>query len=51
MNITLLKALIASVPACVLFSGSSVLFYKGKTVSSFLQLVGSGCLLVVVLTC
>jgi hypothetical protein len=50
MNITLLRALIASVPACTLFSGSLVLFYKRKTVSSCLQLVGSGCLVVVVLT-
>jgi hypothetical protein len=44
MNITLLRALIA------LFSVSLVLFYKGKIVGSFLQLVGSGCLVVVVLT-
>jgi len=50
MNITLLKALVALVPACMLFSGSAVLFTKGKTVCSFLQLLGAGCLGVVVLT-
>jgi hypothetical protein len=47
MNATLLKALIALVPACVLLSGSAVLFFRGKTVYSFLQLLGAGCLVVV----
>ena len=53
MNPGLLKGLVglvALVPACVLFSGSVVLFLKGKSVGSFLQLLGAGCLLVVVLT-
>jgi len=50
MNVTLLKALVALVPACTLFSGSLVLFFRGKTVCSFLQLLGTGCLVVVVLT-
>jgi hypothetical protein len=50
MNVTLLKALVALVPACMLFSSSVVLFFRGKTVSSFLQLLGAGCLVVVVLT-
>ena len=49
MSITLLKPLIALVPASVLLSGSAVLFHKGKTVTSLLQLVGAGCLVVVVL--
>lgn len=35
--------------ACCFF-GSIVLFLRGKTVWSFLQLLGSGCLVVVVLT-
>jgi hypothetical protein len=43
-----LKALIALVPACMLFFGSIVLFFRRKTVYPFLQLLGSGCLLVVV---
>ena len=50
MNGLLLKALIALVPACVLLFGSVVLFLRGKTVSSFLQLLGAGCLVLVVLT-
>ena len=50
MNVTLLKALVALVPASMLFSGSVVLFLRGKTVGSFFQLLGSGCLVLVVLT-
>jgi hypothetical protein len=50
MNVTLLKALVALVPACMLFSGSMVLSLRGKTVSCFLQLLGAGCLVLVVLT-
>jgi len=37
-------------PASALLSGSAVLFYKSKTVSSLLQLVGAGCIVLVVLT-
>jgi hypothetical protein len=40
----------ALVPTGMLFSGSVVLFLRGKTVGSFLQLLGAGCLVVVVLT-
>jgi len=50
MNAASLKALIALVPAGMLFSGSVVLFLRGKTVWSFLQLLGAWCLVVVVLT-
>ena len=50
MNVTLIKALVALVPAGMLLSGSVVLFVRGKTVWSFLQLLGAGCLVVVVLT-
>ncbi len=50
MNAALLKGLVALVPACMLFSGSVVLFFRGKTVCSLLQLLGAGCLVVVVLT-
>lgn len=50
MNGALLKALVALVPAGMLFSGSLVLFFRVKTVSSFLLLLGAGCLGVVVLT-
>ncbi len=50
MNITLLKALVALLPAGMLFCGSIVLFSRGKSVGSFLQLLGAGCLVAVVLT-
>jgi len=50
MNVTLLKALVALMPAGMLFSGSVVLCLRGKTVGSFLQLLGAGCLVLVVLT-
>ena len=50
MNVTLLKALVALVPVCLLFFWSVVSFLRGKTVCSFLQLFGAGCLVVVVLT-
>jgi hypothetical protein len=48
MNITLLKALAALPPVGVLFSGSMILFCARKSASSFLQLFGAGCLVVVV---
>ncbi len=50
MSVTLLKALVVLVPASMLFSGSVVLFSRGKTVSFLLQVLGAGCLVVVVLT-
>jgi len=50
MNATLLKALVAFVPAGMLFSGSAVLFLRGKSTWPFLQLLGTGFLVVVVLT-
>ena len=50
MNAALLKGLVVSVPVTMLFSGSVVLFFKGKTACSLLQLLGAGCLVVVVLT-
>jgi hypothetical protein len=49
VNVTLLKALIALVPAGTLLSGSAALFFRGKSLSCFLQLVGAACLVVVVL--
>jgi predicted Na+-dependent transporter len=49
MNATLLKALVALLPVSLLFSGSILFFRKGRTVHAFLQLVGTGCLLLVVL--
>jgi hypothetical protein len=50
MSAALLKGLVALVLATMLFSGSLVLFFRGKTVCSLLQLLGAGCLVIVVLT-
>jgi hypothetical protein len=50
MNATALKTLAALVPACLLLAGSAVVFSKLRTASTFLQLVGAGCLTMVVLS-
>ena len=50
MKSTLLKALVALVPASMLLTGSVVLFFRVKTVCVLLQVLGAGCLVVVVLT-
>jgi len=50
MNATLSKALVALGPAGILFVGSLILFLREKTLGSFLQPLGAGCLVVVVLT-
>src|SRR6266851_10127151 len=50
MNVTLLRTLVALLPACMLFFGSIALYSRGKTVWSFLQLFGAGCLVIVALT-
>jgi hypothetical protein len=49
MNATLSKALVALVPAGILFVGSVLLFLRDRSLGSFLQPIGTGCLLVVVL--
>ncbi len=46
---TLMRALIASVPALMLFVGSLALFMREKGMSSVLRVIGAGCLMVVVL--
>jgi hypothetical protein len=50
MNATLSNALVALVPAGILFVGSVLLFLREKTLGSFLQPLGAGWLVVVVLT-
>ncbi len=50
VDATLQIALLALVPVCMLFAGSAALFFSAKTVASFLQLLGSGFLAIVVLT-
>jgi hypothetical protein len=46
----LFRALVALVPACLLFLGSIVWFSRESTLWSFLQLLGAACLVVVVFT-
>lgn len=50
VNTAPLKALIALVPASMVFCGSPVLFFRRKAVCSSLQLLGAACFVVVVLT-
>ena len=50
MTATLAKALVALVPAGILFVGAAWLFRRERLLGSFLQLLGAGCLVVVVLT-
>jgi hypothetical protein len=50
MNIALVKAIAALVPACMLFFGSIVLFFRRKGVCCLLQLLGAGFLMTVVFT-
>jgi uncharacterized membrane protein len=48
---TFTKAFIALIPACMLFWGSTVQYFRWKkSASTFLQLLGAGCLVVVVVT-
>jgi len=49
VNMTLLRALVALVPACVLFAGSWVLFIRRGGLSALLQLMGAASIVVVVL--
>jgi succinate dehydrogenase/fumarate reductase cytochrome b subunit len=50
MNPTLLRALLLLVPASALVVASLILFTQSKNTGSFLQLLGAGCLVLVVLT-
>ena len=50
MSAPLLKALVALVPVGLLVIWSAVSFSRGRTVWHLLQLLGAGCLVVVVLT-
>jgi len=47
VNVTLVTALVALVPVSVGVAWSSITFARRKTLFSFLQLVGAGCLVVV----
>jgi hypothetical protein len=50
MNATLLKGLVALLPTGMLLFGSIVVFSKHRSGASFLQMVGAGGLILVVLT-
>jgi hypothetical protein len=50
MNNILLKAVLALIPASMLLSGAVVLFRQRRSASLLLQVVGAGCLLIVILT-
>ncbi len=45
----LFKAMFALLPVSILLISAAVLFSRDRTVSSFLQLAGAGCLVIVVL--
>jgi len=49
MNPGLIKALMGLVPTCALMAGAALLHSRARTAASLLQLVGAGCLLLVVL--
>jgi succinate dehydrogenase/fumarate reductase cytochrome b subunit len=48
MNVTLIKALGAAVPVSMLFAGAVASFFRRRTLSSCLQLLGAGCLVIVI---
>lgn len=50
MNATLFKALVALLPASLLLAGALAFFFKERSPSSLLQLLGAGGLVVVILT-
>jgi hypothetical protein len=50
MNPALFKSLVAAAPVFLLFFGALMMFLRGRTLSSLLQLFGAGCLAIVVLT-
>ena len=45
----LLKALVALVPACLLLAGSAIIFLRRRSLTGFMQLLGSGSLVTVAL--
>jgi len=49
MNVELFKALVALLPASLLLAGSVVLWIRAKTLYGFMQLVGAGGIVAVVL--
>lgn len=50
MNVILAKALLALMVVCLLFYRSAAFWFREKSAACFLQILGAGCLMVVVLT-
>ena len=50
MNVFLVRTLVVLVPVGILFCGSAILFVRVRSGYSFLQLLGAGSVIVVVLT-
>jgi succinate dehydrogenase/fumarate reductase cytochrome b subunit len=49
MNLVFIKSLLALLPTSMVALGSTILFSRAKTLDSVMQLVGAGCLVIVVL--
>src|SRR5213080_4990887 len=50
MNHAAVKAFVALIPVCALFTGATIIFVRRRSMSSFLQLVGTAGLVTVILT-
>jgi succinate dehydrogenase/fumarate reductase cytochrome b subunit len=50
MNDAAVKASVALIPVCALFTGAAIIFVRSRSMSSFLQLVGAAGLVAVILT-
>src|SRR5437868_4984202 len=50
MNHAAVKAFVALIPVCALFTGATIIFIRSRSMSSFLQLVGTAGLVAVILT-
>ena len=50
MNDAAIKAFVALIPVCALFTGATMIFVRRRSMSSFLQLVGAAGLVAVILT-
>ena len=50
MNNAAVKAFVALIPVCALFTGATIIFVRRRSMSSFLQLVGAAGLVAVILT-
>src|SRR5437899_5279096 len=50
MNDAAIKAFVALIPVCALFTGATIIFVRRRSMSLFLQLVGTAGLVAVILT-